>query len=256
MTTVHQTAGSLGDWLSLTPLLNAKKDCLVLAPDTPHTRKFAELYKGLAEVEFVNHAIPNTLETNEPLCFSQRILNVYGLRDVSPIPVIKILDEEKEWAKDFLKQYSNPTVFANSVGGADSSKPEHHVSNYRKLPDNVTNEIIAKLTEQGRTLIKFGTKKTQNNIYNNYETFPNVINIPDLTLREVAACYSVIDNYVGADTGDHHLMLAAGGVCTTLIPPDSWNYSHARHLYLDYAWKYEPMVRESYLIFKKQSPIT
>lgn len=254
MTVVYQTAGSLGDWLSLTPLLNAKKDCKVIALDSPHTREFATLYEGLAPVEFVSPPIPNTQETNEELCFSQRILNSYGITGVSPIPIIKVRAEEIEWATNFLKDYPNPIVFANSVGGADMNKPDNHVCNYRKMPNNVALELIEEMSKNGRTLIKFGTKKKQP-IYNNYEVFDKVVNIPDLSLRQVAACYHVIGEYLGTDTGDHHLMLAVGGNCITLVPPSSWNYSHARHLYLSYAWKHEPITREAYLIFDKAYPI-
>lgn len=249
--TITNTAGSLGDWLSLTPLLIARPNSTVIAKESPHTRQFARLYEGLAEVKFTDENIPHTLETDEELCFSQRVLNYYKVDNVNAIPKIFLRDDEIEWARKFLEQYQNPVVLNNTVGGASSSKPDSDLSNYRRWPDVLTKDIIAALKLDNHTILRFGTKTIQSNIYSNYDEFENVINIPDLNLRQLAACYSVIGKYVGTDTGDHHLMLAVGGKTELFVAPSAWHYNHKRHLYFPYAWKDEP-IREIYHVFERK----
>ena len=229
--TITNTAGSLGDWLSLTPLLIARPNSTVIAKESPHTRQFARLYEGLAEVKFTDENIPHTLETDEELCFSQRVLNYYKVDNVNAIPKIFLREDEIEWARKFLEQYQNPVVINNTVGGATSSKPDSDLSNYRRWPDVLTKDIIAALKLNNHTVLRFGTKTIQSNIYSNYDEFENVINIPDLNLRQLAACYSVIGKYVGTDTGDMHLMLAVGGSCEVFVPPSAYHYNHDKHHY-------------------------
>jgi len=236
---ITNTAGSLGDWLSLTPLLAAKPGLTVLAKDSPHTRRFAVLYEGLAKVEFTNQEIRDTPATEENLCFSKRILNYYGLSNVSAIPVVKLKQEEIEWAREFLSAYENPVVFNNTVAAARRDKPDTDMCNYRRLPDKLTESLIKTLKSQGKTLLKFGTKTIQTNIYNNFDEVEGVENIIDLDLRSLAACYHVIGNYVGTATGDMHLMLAVGGRCSVHVPPDAWHYSWGKHHYYGSAWKNE-----------------
>jgi len=247
---ITNTAGSLGDWLSLTPLLAAKPGLTVLAKDSPHTRRFAVLYEGLAKVEFTNQEIRDTPATEENLCFSKRILNYYGLSNVSAIPVVKLKQEEIEWAREFLSAYENPVVFNNTVAAARRDKPDTDICNYRRLPDKLSNKIVKALKFYGHTVLKFGTKTIQTNIYNNFDEIEGVEDILDLDLRSLAACYHVIGKYTGSDSGDHHLMLAVGGKCELWVPPSAWHYSHNRHLYLgDYAWAGQP-IREVYHPFQ------
>lgn len=250
--TVTNTAGSLGDWLSLTPLLRAKPGSLVIAKDSPHTREFAQVYQGIADVEFVEGDIANTPETNEEVCFSQRVLNHFQITDRNAIPSIIVTDEEKEWAKNFLKDYpENLIAFNPTTASATYEQDESHICNYRRMPESLVLRIIDVIAASKKhTLIKFGVKKTQSHIYNNFEDFNGVLSVPDLTIRQVAACYSQIKQYIGTDTGDHHLMLSVGGTCKTFVPPSDWHYDHNRILYLPYAWKGE-QIREVYSVFHK-----
>jgi hypothetical protein len=248
--TINNTAGSLGDWLSLTPILRAKPGSLVIAKNAPHTKIFAEVYKGIADVEFVDHDIANTPESNDDVCFSQRILNHYGITDRNAIPSIEVTQEEKDWAKEFLKDYPNPIAFNPTTASANLDKPYDDICNYRRLPIALVMSIIDTLNSKKYTILKFGTKNTQKNIYNNFEEFEGVVSIPDLSIRQLAACYHVIGRYIGTDTGDHHLMLAVGGECRLFIPPSTWHYNHHRILYFPYAWKDEP-IREIYSVFNR-----
>lgn len=254
--TINNTAGSLGDWLSLTPILRAKakENPLVIALDSPHTRLFAAVYDGLAEVQFVKGPIEDTPQTAEAVCFSQRILNHYKAFDQSPIPSINVTDAEVEWARGFLKDYPNPYVFNPTTASARFDKPYTDICNYRRLPIALVVSIIDGLKKAKYTILKFGTKETQKGIYQNHEEFDDVVSLPDLTIRQLAACYKVIGKYVGTDTGDHHLMLAVGGECRLFVPPETAFYQYRSTLYLQHGeydpWKGGP-VREIYSRFDR-----
>ncbi len=247
--TITNTAGSLGDWLSITPLLAASPNSIVIAKDSPHTREFATLYQGLAEVKFTNENIPPINETDEPICFSKRILNAYGFKNQSPIPIIRLNDDEIDWAKTFLNEYKNPIAFNNTTASSRRDKPDNDICNYRRLPDELSRDIVKTLKEDGFSILKFGCKN-KHVIYNNFDEINGVINIPDLSLRQVAACYKIIGKYIGTDTGDHHLMLSVGGKCELFVPQSTWHYNHAKHLYNLSVWGNEEP-REGYNIFKK-----
>ncbi len=239
------------------------QDPLVIALDSPHTRQFATLYQGLAEVQFVAGPIPNTPETDEPVCFSQRILNAHGIRDASPIPFVEISEQEKRWARDLLaaQGFDDPSkliVWAPTVGGARADLPGEHIANYRRLPWDRQQFLLDRARAAGRIHLRFGTRHTQTHIYRNHDDrFPglNTPCLPDLALRQVAACYAVIGLYEGADTGDHHLMLAAGGYCRTHVPPSTWFYPHVKHHYGPDAWRLDgSSYRECYVRFDRAMP--
>ncbi len=246
--TVGQVAGGFGDWLSLTPTLRAARDLgrnpLVLAPDSPHTREFATLYQGLAEVEFLpagDARLTPTPETNEATCFSLRIMRAHGLTG-SPIPHVEVTETEKLWASAFMigRMYAfrdmKPVVIAPSPGGARADLPDSHIANYRRWPAELLESLVDRLHNQGLMPVRFGCKTTQSHIYANHSEIAGVLSIPDLSLRQLAACYSVIGRYIGCDTGDHHLALATGCTNDLWTPPSTWFYNHSRHLYGEDAW--------------------
>lgn len=244
---IANTAGSLGDWLSLTPTLRHFDKPLVLAKDAPHTRSFATLYQGIAEVVFTNESLTDTPESGQGPA-SRRIMNAFGLAG-NAIPSVRVSADEIDWARDFLKDYPRPVVFNNTCGGATTAKPLDDMANWRRMSDALAQELVDAMVTTGKTPIRFGTKLSSA-IYANHDEFKGLINLPDLPLRKVAACYKVIGQYVGTDSGDHHLMLAVGGRSQCFIPPDVWHYQHARHLYDDSSWDGEE-IRERYFLFNK-----
>lgn len=261
---VSNVAGGLGDWLSLTPILRAARDKglnpLVLAPDSPHTREFATLYQGLAEVQFLVAGDPQltpTPETNEDTCFSRRILRAHGFVDVSPIPYVEVLPRERQEAEDLLRSYWGRTMWAlvaiaPSPGAARSDLPDSHIANYRRWPIELRDRLIERLHSQGLQPVRFGTRAKQAHIYANHEQIEGVLSIPDLSLRQLAACYAVIGRYVGCDTGDHHLAIATGGQSHVYTPPSTWFYPHVKHLYGPEAWaEAGESPREAYTIYPR-----
>ncbi len=237
MLTISNNAGSLGDYLSLTPLFNHTQ-CTVQIFENERSRELSKVYDGLADIEFVNHPVPPVNQTDEEVCFSQRILNYYKAFDQSPIPKIKITKEEEEWATEFLSKYKNPICFNRTVGKPDTGHP---LAKYRQISVNISKQIISQCESSGYTVLNFC-------LSSNYEKISNEIPVLDLPIRKLAACFYKIKKYIGSDTGDYHLMLSVGGNVKVLVPPSDWHYDHKKHLYLDYAWKNEPKRADYYLI--------
>jgi hypothetical protein len=261
---VPNHAGGLGDWLSLTPTLRAARDAglnpLVLAPDSPHTREFATLYAGLAEVEFLPAGHPSliaTPETDEPTCFSLRIMRAHGLTG-SPIPYIEGEPHELLAATSLLSHFCAPSkmvAIAPSPGAARADLPDSHIANYRRWPEALRDRLIERLHSQGLQPVRFGTKATQQHIYQNHAEWPGVLTIPDLNVRQLAACYAVIGRGVMTDTADRHLLIATGGVVDLWVPQPTWFYDHAKTLYGADAWAAageEP--RERHHVYAREMP--
>ena len=235
MIKITNCAGSLGDCLSLTPLFKKERGVVTMLRNPVTENILSRVYDGIADVEFVDTPVAPCPETNDNVCFSQRVLNHFGIQDVSAIPLINVTSEEAEWAKEFLKDYTSPVAFNRTVG-----KPsDHPLAKYRQIPKDVAETALRKLVSYGHTPLHFGLSA-------NYEPIENCVPILDLPIRQFCACYRVIQQYVGADTGDYHLMLAVGGRCYVFVPPSVWHYNHERTLYFDYAWKNEPNRVEYY----------
>lgn len=243
--TVANVSDTMGDWVHYTPLLRAKPGMLVVARDTEKNRRYSALYDGLADVAFIDSQLRDVSEGRDPVVRSQRLLNRYGLVDHSPIPFVRVTTEEKEWARDFLKDYPNPIVFHPLTGSANLKAPASDPCNYRCLLPALVECVVNVLKDAGHTILKFGTDDERTRM-----DIPNVINLPGLTIRKLIACYCVIGHYVGTDSGDAHLMLGCGGDAMMLIPPEGATYRHDKCVYGDYAWKHEPVCRVTYSIFK------
>lgn len=227
----------------------------MIAKDSPHTRLFAAVFEGLAQVEFVDPTtlLQKTPETDELRCYSQRVLAAHGVTDSSAIPVVALTPDEKDWARDFLKDYDRPIAFNPTTASARPELPEWDMRNYRRMPSRLTTDILAQLRGTGRTILRFGCRKTQTHIYSNYEAFEGVVDLCDLTIRQVAACYHQIGQYVGTDSGDMHLSLAVGASCYAFVPPSVGVYHHPRQLYTAEDFAGEP-VRIQYAVFDHPTP--
>ncbi|NCY25775.1 MAG: hypothetical protein EBX37_13270 [Alphaproteobacteria bacterium] len=176
----------------------------------------------------------------------------------SPIPYVEVTAEEREWAADFITEvtaYASVVAFAPSPGGARTDLPDEHICNYRRLPITLRDGVIADIRAAGYLPVRFGTRTKQSHIYSNYAEIPGVLTLPDLSVRQLAACYAVIDRGTMVDTGDHHLMLACGGTVDLLTPPSTWFYNHKRHHYGDDAWSLAGEVpREVYHPYPRAFP--
>lgn len=227
---------ALGDTLCLTPLCFARKTLVNLTPF--HAPRLASLFDGIAEVKISGRVLPYNA-TKERNQFAQRILNYYNVSEVNCIPKILIFEKELEEARKILSKYKNPIIFNNySVILKDSEKSAKH----RRLPSEHEKAVLAILVKQEYDILRFRWKP---------EAADERINmIIGLDLRVQAACYSLINKYIGIDSGDYYLMLAAGGKAIIFVnnTDNSIPYYQEDWLFLKNLWKNEK-VRVKYLKF-------
>jgi len=240
---VNNLTTNLGDTLGATCLFKKQKGKIVFK-DTPKGKNIASLFNDLAEVEFTKLQIEDYPDVNtlEPLPRSQKLLNYFGISDVTCIPKIKISKNEQEWAREFLKDYKNPVAIVATTGDKN---------NYRKIRPEAFEELISGNPQF--TFLNFGiTKKEFLQDKPNFQPIKHTIEILDLDIRKLAACYSVIKKYIGCDTGDYHLMLAVGGEANVLVPKSNFPiYHYPLHHYTVDLWKNEP-IRVNYMTVTKK----
>lgn len=248
MTIVSQSGGNLGDALWLTPLARHFPDLVVqMRADDKRSRAVAPIFDGLCKVEFVkNPSEPNKSKLDVHV--ARKILYAYGIVGRSSIPQIKLTDEEIAWAKDYLKDYSNPIAIIN--GNSGTNDPTNYRAKYVCPPHEYMQEICDFYVKNGRTVLQFGPDPKY---YDRDPFIPlnGAIHIRGLSVRQLAACYAVIGQMISGDTGDYHLMIAVGGTTITLVPHHSFQmgYSHTDLLYGFAADDWEGQVpRANYLL--------
>lgn len=211
---------ALGDALGYTAIMNATPACLHML-DCEQNRNLAHLFYGIGNVEFTKEE----RHTNEEIRgmnthFTRKILRHYGLERYSCTPRIKLTPQEVGYGRQWIRQYTNPFVIRDLASGRGG----------RSIPPAMAQALVDANPE--RTFINFGTSASHPLSTQEESKLERVVYIYDLPIRMVAAIYYAIGRYVGADTGNFHLMLAVGGKCDVLIPDHGHNgYHYAHHLY-------------------------
>lgn len=230
--------GNLGDILTLTPLFKKIKNATLEIIDDEVAKNKGCLMQGLCNVVYTKNPAPECPQTKEKTHRSQRMLNALGITDVNAIPFIIVKDEEIAWAKDFLNKYDNPVVFTpyNSC----SFDPSNYGAQARTFTNEMCRIYINELSKK-YTILQFGLGP---NFYSKMPTqiveFDKVINIPNLNLRQLAACYKVIGKGLFSDTGDPFLMISTGGKVIETIPMNLSYYPYWDYAYIDdHLWKGE-----------------
>lgn len=216
LTEVYSDSANLGDNLALTPLLNHQPCRLHLFED-PWVREMSPVLEGLAAetVWFTDKAQirrPDCVELPRP--WTKRVLGYYGLWNVPAIPRIKLTEAELEEGRAVAATFKNPVILkANPC-----RVPE------RCVPLDIVKRVVA--ANPDVTFIHFGFSPTHQKAAIPHPTIPGTIDILDAPIRKMAAVYAAVGRYVGADTGDFHLMTAVGGRCDVFCPPHSGTYNH------------------------------
>jgi len=225
--TIGLSCPGIGDSLALTPLFKYFKYATLELIEHHKSHKIAPLFNGLCDVIF--SANPCGIKSSGHPHISKRLTEAYNIDAiVSCIPEIKITEAERESAIVALQGIDNPIAF---IADTDGSGEDNNPSRYRVLPKEYLQGLINKYSETN-TVIQFGVSK-------NLTRFENVVQMPDLKLRDLAAYYQVIGKYFGIDTGDYHLMLSVGGACDVYCPPSGHGYDHAMWHYSKEFWKNE-----------------
>jgi hypothetical protein len=236
--------GSLGDALLLTAPMKIHNDITVQMGKDQQSREVSAIYNGIANVEFVDRPIKELYHINNDLTHhAQRLLNQLKITEVNCIPKILVTKDEKDWAQEFLKDYKNPLVVINDNSGChDKNNPR---ASYVRPPVVLMQQVANDYLKQGFELLQFGRKEDDR-----FTPLENTKKIRGLTIRQLAACYSVIGNILTGDTGDYHLMLSVGGSAVVLCPLESVPMGYLYHElhYKPALWKDEK-VRVQYVGF-------
>jgi hypothetical protein len=192
--------------------------------DCELSRARAALLYGVGQVIYDNPR-ENTRSTAEEIAgnhahFTRKILAYYGLEKCSCIPRVKLFPDEIAEAKKIIGRIRNPVIFkdcANDNCGRSMSL---------ELASHIVN------SNPQKTFVNFTDSKTLALRKDAGQKVSGVIDLVDIPIRLVAACYYHIGKYVGCDTGNYHLMLSVGGKCDVLIPEHGENnYYYPIHLY-------------------------
>lgn len=248
---INITNGNLGDALLMTALFKNNRFGVINCLDLPKERKLIDLFYGLnTEVRYSSSLQPIFADSGLTH-ISQQYLDYFQIKDSNCIPQINVNPDDLEWAKNYISQYPNPlVVITNNNGTGDKT---NYWAHYRTFNPVLMSEL---LQEYGKkyTLLHFGLSRNFNKLHGNdidsFIKMPNCIDILDLPISKLAACYKVIGKYIGGDTGDYHLMLAVGGKCNVLVNENhDLGYPHKSYLYTERLWKDEK-VRLQYIPFK------
>lgn len=212
-------AYGLGDFLTITPLAKhfGRKCCLNLPLSMA---RYGVLFANLCPV-YITEDFPVFKHLGGPHMAIQK-MGLFGLK-LDPLPTVVLTEAEKVWARAMLSHYHRPIAFAPTC-----AKEWAHI---RERPSEYWEPIVERLND--RDVLQFGRAE--------YPTVKGCARIPFLKLRQLAAMYSVIGEYLGADTGDLHLMLAVGGKATCVVPDaerkyvtQEWHYNSPRVSYINY----------------------
>lgn len=211
-------AHGLGDTLTITPLAGALgKKAVMLMP--PHMARLKFLFRDLCPVQITDNYPEFPWKATGHA--AKQKLEMFGLLATSPIPKIHVSFESIRRAKALLRAYPSPLAFCPTCS--------HAWEHVRQRPPVFWKPIVPHLAKRF-TVLQFGRKE--------YPDVPGCVRAPFVDLETLAAVYYLIGNYVGVNTGDHHLMIAVGGraVVAEPDPPignhaEWWTYDSPRIRY-------------------------
>lgn len=230
---IYSSSSNLGDNLGYTAL-GALTPTTVHMYDDAGCRAVSPVFQGVCEVVHDN-GYPGGPgpKSNDPTTIdaptTKRHLVAVGLPHVPAIPVMRFTEEELAEARQFVSQFKNPCIIKLSPQVTDDRTP----------PIELFEQLIAQNPDV--TFLSFGLSK--NHAKHNFASvaLPEIKTFFDWDIRKQAAAYAVVGRYAGPDTGDYHLMLAAGGTCDVLVPDQTTTYRYQFFHYGPECWLDAPV---------------
>ena len=198
----------LGDILMLTAICRHNPNCTVEL--TPESSKYACLFEGICRDIVITDDPFVTPEVGTGT-FLEKKLRACGFESKSPLPYIKLTDQEKREGLEFAKQFNNPIVFVPNCSLKWKGMREMDKEKWIKIIDRLKNKY---------TFLQFG-------LSNNFTKFENTIPLMNVPLRTQAKQFYGVKKYLGVDTGDRYIMSGVGGRCVVLHPKSNDCYNHA-----------------------------
>lgn len=219
MITLTSDSANLGDNLMLTPLLNATP-CRLRLYDEEWMRFTAPIFNDLCEIEWFTDRTQILLAPAAaiPRPWSKRWLVAHGFHDTPAIPSIKLTYAELEDGRKVADHISR------SFGGRPLCVIKAHPGRTtdRIVPAALIERIVAANPETQFVMCNLGDNHPKKELRS--PPIKGVFELTNLPVRAQASVYAAIGRYVGADTGDYHLMLAVGGKADVICPAHSLTY--------------------------------
>lgn len=185
----------------------------------PKIERFSILFDGLADV-LIEESCENTKDIGYGHYATRKLRNFFKEADcLDNRPLVLHTDENSErWVTEYLSNKKLPIIFVPHC-----AKNWHQV---RSLNQNIIEDLFAKFLNSGHTPIV--CQSSNNQVKLNYEN-----TLTDLDLSKYICLLRRVGLYFGCNTGDMHLALSVGAVCTVFQPSNSpffneseWNYKH------------------------------
>jgi ADP-heptose:LPS heptosyltransferase len=234
--------GSLGDLLTLNPVMRLNKNSTIQFAPSKRAFELAELFLGICKVQFVNeneliydvqalknHGFPERRNPHEHATIN--FLNMFDYQTNDLLPKINLYDFDIQFAKNFLTKYKNP-ICINMLCGNYKDKTDI-LTQTRMLSFDFWQDLVSILKRKGYDVLHFGFKDDI------IEDIVDVDYINGLSLRETSACLHHIKNVISIDSGLYHLSLASGANVYCLHPPNGLGYLAQNYHYDERFWTLE-----------------
>lgn len=234
--------GSLGDLITLNPLMKQNKNSTIQFAPTLRSLQLAELFLGICKIQIVdekdliydveaikNHGYKERANPYEHA--SINFLNIFDCKTDDILPKINLYDFDIKFAKEILVKYKKPICINMLCGNYKDNNDLQ--TQYRMLPFDFWQQIINILIDKNYDVLHFGLKDDV------IQGLTGVNYINGLSFRQTAACINYVKNIITVDSGLHHLSTASGANVYCLHPPDNLSYSTKNYHYDNRFWKLE-----------------
>jgi ADP-heptose:LPS heptosyltransferase len=194
--------------------------------------KYSILFQGLANIEIIEKEKINILHSIGYGHYATALLrNFFNHADIlDNRPLVLYTDKEsEEWADDFLKKIKNPIIIcpvaSERTGGWE---------NERSFKKELTLKVIQDCRLNNLTPIL--------HLFKNIEEFDCCLKVPhNLNLEKYICLLRKCGRFIGCNTGDMHLAISLGCLCTVMQPKTTptfdetqWSYSHPSITYYNF----------------------
>lgn len=229
----------LGDTLLLTPLFKNNPGTIEFNR-TPRGVQISELFRGLANIKFVDKVLPESeyftkygdITKKLPLSHAcKNYCSIFGVETNNFIPKVILAEEEKQFAREFIKDLKNP-ITITPITGAFPNDPQK--TNTWMLNQEKWNELTAELSKK-HDILYFSGPGTKFPINNTIELF-------SMDVRKMCAIFNICGRNIGIENGLLHAAIASGATTYNLVHTFGWGYNiyAPNYIYTDDMWTNEP----------------
>ena len=213
----------LGDTLLLTPLFKHNPGTMEFNR-TARGAQISELFRGLCDIKFVDkvkseieyfteYGDINKRDVPSLTHACKHYAKIFGVETDDFIPYIHLFDQDKLFADKFVEGLRDPITIAPVAGGFGMGNDNLMMT--KMLSIDHWNELTAHISKHHDILYFSSSSKN----------FPinNVINMSDLTVREMCAIMNRCKKNISIENGILHAAVASGAKVFALVSGFGWN---------------------------------